>query len=215
MEIKFTKKDFWLAILAGEASAWLSLPILKNLKIFDILANQGINIIGFSVFWILFIPTGAILVLNSFYFLAKYKNRIGFFQLGKYGIIGVLNTFLSAGIYNFLIFITDISVGLTLDSFFVAAFVITIINSFLWNKFWSFEEKEIKNIKSEAVKFFGVSATVAAVNAVILHIIVNVIGAPMGIDPKIWANVALGLTIITAFLGNFFSYKYIVFSIKK
>lgn len=214
MEIKFSKKDFWLAILAGEASAWLSLPILKNLKIFDILAERGINAVSFSFFWIIFIPIGAISALNFFYFLAKYKNRIGFFQLGKYGIIGVLNTTLNAGVYNFFIFITNISFGLTLDLFFVIAFVVTVVNSFLWNKFWSFEDKEIKNIKSEAIKFFSVSAVVAAVNAVILHIIVNVIGAPIGVDPKIWANVALGLTIITAFLGNFFSYKYIVFSSK-
>lgn len=215
MEMKFTKKDFWLAILAGEASAWLSLPILKNLKIFDILAERGINATGFSFFWIIFVPIGAISALNFFYFLAKYKNRIGFFQLGKYGIIGVLNTTLNAGVYNFFIFITNIASGLMLDLFFVIAFIITVTNSFLWNKFWSFEDNEIKNIKTEAMKFFGVSAVVATINAVILHIIVNVIGAPVGMDIKIWANIALGFTIISAFLGNFFSYKYIVFSTKK
>lgn len=209
--IKLKIKDFWLAILAGEASAWLSLPILKNLKIFDILAERGIDAIYFSVFWIIFIPIGAISALYFFCLLAKYKNRIGFFQLGKYGIIGVLNTTLNAGIYNFFIFITNIAFGLTLDLFFVIAFVITVANSFFWNKFWSFEEREMENIKTEAVKFFSVSTAVAAINAIILHAIVNVIGAPAGIDPKIWANVALGITIITAFLGNFFSYKYIVF----
>ena len=215
METKFTKKDFWLAILAGEASAWLSLPILKNLKIFDILAERGINATSFSIFWIIFIPIGAISALNFFYFLAKYKNRVGFWELGKYGVIGVLNTFLNAGVYNFFIFITNISSGFTLDLFFVIAFFITVTNSFLWNKFWAFEEKKVENIKTEAIQFFGISAIVATINAIILHIIVNVIGAPIGIDPKIWANVALGLTIITAFLGNFFSYKYIVFSTKK
>lgn len=215
MEIKFTKKDFWLAILAGEASAWLSLPILKNLKIFDILAERGINAISFSVFWVIFVPIGAISALSLFYFLAKYKNRIVFLELGKYGVIGVLNTFLNAGIYNFFIFITNIAFGLTLDLFFVIAFVITVTNSFLWNKFWAFEEKKVENIKTEAVQFFGISAIVAVVNAIILHVIVNVIGAPINVDPKIWANIALSFTIITAFLGNFFSYKYIVFSTKK
>lgn len=215
MEIKFTKKDFWLAILAGEVSAWLSLPILKNLKVFDILTEREINTISFSVFWIILIPVGAISVLYFFYLLAKYKNRVGFYELGKYGIIGVLNTFLNAGIYNFFIFITDIASGLILDLFFVIAFIITVSNSFIWNKFWTFIEKGVENIKTEAIKFFSISAAVAAVNAGILHIIVNVIGAPMSIDPKIWANVALAFTIITAFLGNFFSYKYIVFSVKK
>ena len=215
MGIKFTKKDLFLAGLAGELAALLSFPILKNLKVFDILRDQGINLISFSIFWIIFVPAGAILALNLFYFLAKYKNRVGFFQLGKYGVIGVLNTFLNAGVYNFFIFITNISLGFTLDLFFIIAFVITVTNSFIWNKFWAFEDKEIENTKIEAIKFFVISAFVASINAVILHIIVNVVGAPAGMDPKIWANVALGFTIITAFLGNFFSYKYIVFSTKK
>ncbi|MEK7087095.1 MAG: GtrA family protein, partial [Patescibacteria group bacterium] len=204
-----------LAVLAGELAAWLSFPVLKNLKVFNMLAERGIGAIGFSVFWILFVPAGAIAGLGFFYFLAKYKDRVGFFELGKYGIIGVLNTMLNAGAYNLLIFITNIASGITLDIFFIAAFIVTVVNSFFWNKFWSFAEKNIENIKKEAIQFFGISAAVALINAVILHIIVNVIGAPSGVEPKIWANVALGFTIITAFLGNFFSYKYIVFSDKK
>ncbi|MEK7197970.1 MAG: GtrA family protein, partial [Patescibacteria group bacterium] len=215
MNIKITKKDFLLAVLAGELAAWLSFPVLKNLKVFNMLAERGIDAIGFSVFWILFVPAGAIAGLGFFYFLAKYKDRVGFFELGKYGIIGVLNTMLNAGAYNLLIFITNIASGITLDIFFIAAFIVTVVNSFFWNKFWSFAEKNIENIKKEAIQFFGISAAVALINAVILHIIVNIIGAPSGVEPKIWANVALGFTIITAFLGNFFSYKYIVFSDKK
>lgn len=215
MDTKITRKDLFMASLAGELSAWLSFPILKNLKVFDVLAEWGIDAIDFSVFWILFIPIGAILALNFFYFLAKYKNGTGFFELGKYGIIGVLNTFLDAGAYNLLIFITDIASGYMVNIFFIIAFAITVINSFFWNKFWAFEEKKIENIKIEAIQFFSISAVVALINGVILHVVVNVIGAPISVDSKIWANVALGLTIVTAFLGNFFSYKYIVFPNKK
>ena len=215
MDIKIRKKDLFLAGLAGELAALLSFPILKNLQIFYILAKAGINTVGFSVFWILLVPTGAMAALYFFYFLAKYKNHIGFFELGKYGIIGVLNTMLNAGIYNFLIFITDIASGFTIDIFFVVAFIATVTNSFFWNKFWTFTEKKIENIKREAVQFFIISAIVTMINAAILHIIINTIGAPSGVDQKIWANIALSFTIITAFLGNFFSYKYIVCSNKK
>ena len=35
MNIKITKKDFLLAVLAGELAAWLSFPVLKNLKVFN------------------------------------------------------------------------------------------------------------------------------------------------------------------------------------
>ena len=207
----FSKKDFWLAILAGEIVAWLSLPTLKNLKILDIIIARGINLTGFVIFWAIFIPVGAIAGLGAFYFLAKYKNRIGFFQLGKYGVIGVLNTFLSAGVYNLFIFITDISAGITVDLFFAVAFIITVINSFIWNKYWSFEERKTETIADEALRFFGISAAVAIVNIGILHMIINIIGAPANLDSKIWANIALAFTIITAFFGNFFGYKFIVF----
>lgn len=211
MEIKFTKKDFWLTILGGEATAWLSLPILKNLKIFNFLSQKNINLTGFLIFWILFVPTAAISTLSIFYFFAKYKNRIGFWELGKYGVIGVLNTFLNAGIYNFLIFATDVSAGFAIDLFFIAAFIITVVNSFFWNKYWSFEKGETELAAGEALKFFGVSIIVAVINTGILDLIVNKIGAPVGLDPKAWANIALALTIITAFFGNFFGYKFIVF----
>ncbi|HAJ44715.1 MAG: hypothetical protein UV53_C0027G0004 [Candidatus Azambacteria bacterium GW2011_GWE1_42_9] len=211
MEIKYAKKDIVLAVLAGEIITWLSLPTLKNLQILDILAARGIEFKWFMVFWIFFMPAGAVLGLGMFYFIAKIKNRIGFFQLGKYGVIGVLNTLLNAGIYNLLIFITDTSTGLTIDLFFITAFIITVVNSFFWNKYWSFEEKRTETLGKEAVNFFGVSAAVAIINMVILHLIVNTIGAPAHIDQKIWANIALAFTIITAFLGNFFGYKFIVF----
>ncbi len=212
MEIKYTKKDFLLAILAGEIITWLSLPTLKNLMVLDLLATKwGIGLKLFVVFWAFFVPAGAVLGLYLLYLIAKYKNKIGFLQLGKYGIIGVLNTFLNAGIYNFLIFITNIALGFTVDSFFVVAFIITVINSFFWNRYWTFERTGTEAVSKDAFQFFFVSTVVAVINFVILHIIVNVIGAPAGIDLKIWANIALAFTIITAFFGNFFGYKFIVF----
>ena len=136
--MKYTKKDLVLAILAGEIITWLSLPTLKNLNLLNLLSEWEIGLKLFVAIWAIFLPVGAVLGLGMFYFIAKIKNRIGFFQLGKYGVIGVLNTFLNAGIYNLLIFLTDTAIGFILDLFFVMAFIITVINSFFWNKYWSF-----------------------------------------------------------------------------
>ena len=211
MEIKYTRKDFWLAVLAGEIVAWLSLPTLKNLTILDLLAKWEIGLRIFMLFWAFFVPVGAIFGLYLFYFIANRKNKIGFLQIGKYGVIGVLNTFLNAGIYNVLIFTTDIVSGFIIDLFFIFAFIITVTNSFFWNRYWTFEQTSAESAGRDVFQFFFVSAIVAIVNMGILHIIVNVIGAPAGIDLKIWANIALAFTIITAFFGNFFGYKFLVF----
>lgn len=211
MEIKFSKKDFWLAILAGEIVVWLSLPTLENLTILDLLSKWGIGLKLFMLFWAFFVPIGAIFGLYLFYFVAKRKNKIGFLQMGKYGVVGVLNTFLNAGIYNILIFTTNITSGLIIDLFFVAAFIITVTNSLFWNRYWTFEQTEAETVGKDAFQFFFVSTVVAVINIGILHVIVNVIGAPMGMDSKIWANIALVFTIVTAFFGNFFGYKFLVF----
>jgi putative flippase GtrA len=107
--------------------------------------------------------------------------------------------------------LTDISAGFYIDLFAVTAFVIAVTNSFFWNKYWAFEERKSETFKEEAIKFFIISSAVAFINISIIHVTVNVIGAPAGTDPKIWANVALVFAIVVAFLGNFFGYKYIVF----
>ncbi len=211
MEINYSRKDFYLVILAGELVAWLSLPTLKNIQVLDILEKWGIELKVFVVFWVFFVPICAFLGLGFFYLLAKTKDRVGFFQLGKYGVIGVLNTLLSAGVYNLLIFITNIASGLVVDLFFIAAFAITVTNSFFWNRQWAFGGTGTETVGKDAFQFFSVSILVAIVNMGLLHIIINVIGAPAGIDLKIWANIALVFTIVTAFLGNFFGYKFLVF----
>jgi len=41
--------------------------------------------------------------------------------------------------------------------------------------------------------------------------LINTIGAPQGIDPKVWANIAFFVLIPISFLGNFFGYKIFVF----
>ncbi len=211
MEINYSRRDFYLTVLAGELVAWLSLPTLKNIQVLDILTKWGIELKVFVVFWVFFIPICAFLGLGFFYLLAKIKNRVGFFQLGKYGVIGVLNTLLNAGIYNLLIFMTNIASGLVVDLFFIVAFIITVTNSFFWNRQWTFSGTGTEPVGKDAFQFFLVSALVAVINIGILHMIINLIGAPAGIDLKIWANIALVFTIITAFLGNFFGYKFLVF----
>ncbi len=209
MELEFKKRDFWLAILSGELVAWLSWPVLKNLKILDILAGSGIGTFNFSAFWLFFVPTGAVFALYMFFLLARSKNRPGFFQLGKYGVVGVLNTFMDGGIFNLLVLITGTAAGWQAISFRVVSFAVAVTNSFFWNKFWTFQARG--EAQEQAVKFFSVSAVVALINLGIFAVLINVIGAPFGIDVKIWANISVALTIITAFFGNFFGYKFIVF----
>ena len=133
---------------------------------------------------------------------------IGF---GKYGAVGILNVFLSLGIFNFLVWTTGIAAGWRADVFIAAAFVITVTHSFFWNKFWVFESGNTEKAKKEYAKFFLVTGTTSGLNTVLFHIIVNIIGAPANISPTLWANVALVSLIPVSVLGNFAGYKFLVF----
>lgn len=201
MPIKFSKSDFWRAFIAGEGIALLSLPIFKNLKIFNL------NLI---FIWIIFLPFAAALGLYFVYRLTINRWSV-VFQVGKYGIIGLLNTFLAAAIFNFLILVTGITQGLWMDAFIVIAFCGGVTNSFFWNKFWTFNANNNGKAKKEYVKFFVITGIVSLLNAFLMHILINVIGAPHGLDSKIWANIAFALLIPISFLGNFFGYKIFVF----
>ena len=210
----FTKTDFWRAVIAGEAIAVLTIPILKNIKVFEILIRQNHGLLYLFLFlWIVFFPLLTVLGLYIVHYLTITRWP-ALFEVGKYGIIGLLNVFLSGGIFNFFIWITDIAKGWQIDIFILIAFSLTITNSFFWNKFWTFSRNNGGEAKKEYVKFFGVSGVVALLNAFLLHILINTVGAPSGFDLKIWANIAYFSLIPISFLGNFFGYKLFVFKRK-
>jgi putative flippase GtrA len=137
-----------------------------------------------------------------------------FFELGKYGVVGFLNTFLNLGIFNFLVLFSGQAKGLIVDFFVVIAFVLTVTNSFFWNKFWIFEHKS-NQARSEYARFFLVSAVIAFGNTLLIHWWINILGAPTGWDLKVWANLIFLITIPISFLGNYFGYRFLVFKKNK
>jgi len=197
----FSRADFWKAVIAGELIALLALPVLKNLGFFKS---------WFISIWLSALPLATVFGLYVFYFVAIRKWPL-LYQIGKYGIVGWLNLFVTAGVLNFLILISDIAKGLIFDVFVIISFCAGITNAFFWNKYWTFGMNDSGDGKKEYVKFFVVSGVVAIVNAGLMHLWVNVIGAPETIDPKIWVNIAFGALIPVSFFGNFFGYRLFVF----
>jgi putative flippase GtrA len=212
--MKFSKADIWKAIVAGEAIALLALPIFKNLKVFDLIEKWNGNLtVTFIALWLIFFPLATIFGLYVFYRISVLKWPT-LFQLGKYGIVGWLNTFFTAGILNFLIWVSGISRGYWLDIFLVATFVLGMTNNFFWNRFWTFELERTYDIKREYKRFFAVCAVSALLNIGLMHLIVNIIGPPSGFDPKIWVNVAIAIVTPVFFLAGFFGFRIFVFNSK-
>lgn len=161
---------------------------------------------------VVFVPLLALLSalgIGAGYFLSKI--RPFFFQLAKFGLIGVANTVVDLGIYNLFIYLSDVSSGYLIVVFKSFSVLAAIVNSYVWNKFWSFEKKEVHNVGEEFTQFLMVSLVGLLLNVGITAFVVNVIGAPAGVAEKTWANVG-GLTAsILVLTWNFIGYKFFVF----
>ena len=143
------------------------------------------------------------------YMLSKIKPF--FFQLSKFGLVGVANTVVDLGIYNLFIFITDISTGYLISVFKCFSVLAAIINSYMWNKFWSFDKKETGNLSEEFTQFLLISLIGLLLNVGITSFVVNVVGAPSGVADKTWANVGGLAASILVLTWNFVGYKFFVF----
>ena len=146
-------------------------------------------------------------------FIAQFLGRKfkALFQLAKFVLVGASNTFIDLGILILLLTIFNISAGLLYSIFNALSFTCSVINSYFWNKFWTFEKKETGVKVKEFGKFFLIAGTGFLVNVGIASLVVNVVGPQFEISAEIWAMVGAFVAIICVFMWNFLGYKFLVF----
>lgn len=197
---QLNKKDFFLVCIIGFLVGWLILLPAKNLG-FDITPLLIASfVLGFSIF----APIALFILKIIGRFIPIFE------QFGKFAAVGTLNTLLDLGVLNFLILLTDISSGAGYSGFKAFSFIVATTNSYLWNKFWTFQSPSPVTGK-EYTKFLLLTLIATAVNVTTATLIVNVIGAPEGVNPKLWANVGALIGVFVSFILNFLNYKFVVF----
>jgi putative flippase GtrA len=194
------KKDIFFALIIGIVSALLIWPLWLNLGIF-------LNYWSFRFVLLIICPLGAISILLIAQWLKKINNI--FWQFAKYGLVGILNTLLDFGILNLLSYLTKIYQGGWLIFFNFFAFFIANINSYFWNKYWTFG-KEDKGKTQEFTKFFVVSLIGYGLNSLALWAVTT--SSPMfDLSVAQWENIGKLLGTILSLIWNFIGYKIFVF----
>lgn len=198
-----TKKDYFLISIVGILFGLLLLPVLKNIKFFP----TGITF-----------AKSALLVL-SFFVLANVALWVAslvarrfavVLEIAKFAAIGGLNTLLDLGVLNVLIIFTGVAAGYQYSLFKGISFVAANINSYFWNKYWTFDSQGGASVK-EFAEFLVVSFIGFGINIGIASAVVNLIGAPAGMSPEVWANVGAVSATLVSLVWNFFGYKLVVF----
>lgn len=152
------------------------------------------------------------------------SNKISIvWSIAKFGVIGVLNTLIDWGVLGFLIlyFAVDpkeefISLGVLSLTFYVlyksASFVIANINSYFWNKYWTFSGNINKKTSQEFIQFFVVSVIGFFINVGIAVYIFSNIQPVFGLNFDQWGIVGAAFGSITGLIWNFIGYKFFVFN---
>jgi putative flippase GtrA len=139
------------------------------------------------------------------------KKFLVIYQIAKFGLVGALNTFIDFGVLNGLIFLTSIATGIQYSLFKAVSFLFAAVNSYFWNKHWTFEKKGEVFASGEFIKFMAVTFIGFILNVGTATLIVSLIGAQYGIGDKVWANIGAFIAVFVGFVWNFIGSKYIVF----
>ncbi len=193
------KSDIIISIIIGFLIGVLFLVIFKNV---------GTEI---PYKWLLPIVFPFLTLLGIF--LAAFIGRklLMVWQAAKFLLVGALNTFIDLGVLNLLILISGIASGSLYSGFKGISFTIAVVNSYFWNKFWTFKRSKTTAPGKEFLQFFIVSAIGFSINVGAASLVVNGIGPQFGLTAEIWANIGAIAAAFCAMVWNFVGYKFIVF----
>lgn len=197
------KKDYLLVGIVGMLFGLLLLPILNNINLpfFQItFLNAVILVVVFTVFAIIALAIASLISRKIPVIL----------QVAKFAAVGGLNTLLDLGALNLLIVVFSATSGIWYSVFKGVTFIIANINSYFWNKYWTFGSKEGASVK-EFGQFLLVSIVGFVINIGTASVIVNIIGPLGGMSPERWANIGALSATILSLVWNFVGYKFIVF----
>ncbi len=212
--INTTKKDYYLGTVAGFFIGLLVLPILRA-------ANYELyNQLAFVIIPVFVIGTPLGLVIASW-----ISQKISIvWQISKFGIIGVLNTFVDLGILAFLSYIFkqyflldskdilfNVVGGITFYSFYKSiSFILANINSYVLNKYWTFKDIKKKS-RAEYLQFFTISVIAYLINVIIASYVFKDIQPIGGLKVEQWELIGGAIGSLAGLTWNFIGYKFIVF----
>lgn len=211
-----SRKDFLYGISAGFFIGLLFLPILRTASphLYGLLFPFVVP------FFLVATPSG----LLAADIIGRKVPII--WQMAKFGVIGVLNSFFDLGILSGLtilfhmLFLADATTTVSIGSMMAvsayslyktASFVAANVNSYFWNRHWTFDTGPKKKNRSEFLQFFAVSIVGLILNVSASSAVFRIGTGASGLTGDQWGLVAGLAGIFAGLAWNFVGYKFIVF----
>jgi putative flippase GtrA len=132
-------------------------------------------------------------------------------QFTKFVVIGVINTGVDFLVLNLEMMLTGISKGPYMLVQNAISFSIATINSYFFNKYWTFQDSSKKDAGKKFSQFLAVSVVGVAINSLVVFAITTYIPPMFGISSVLWANLAKLAATGISLIWNFAGYKFWVF----
>lgn len=192
--------------LLGLAIALLALPIFVNIGVYDWVGQHTVLA---TLLWCFAAPLGG--AAGLWLVMQLPLPHTVKHEFVRYGAIGVFNTLFNLALFNTLLYAAGVAVGPLVPLYAALSSAIVIVAAFYLNKYFVFDA-HTTSPRMEFVRFSLLTGIVVLIDVGIVALLVNVAGAPQGITPTLWANIAVISTVPVSVLGNFFGYKFVVFS---
>jgi len=211
--IKITQRDYKFAVAAGLLIGILLLPVLKTASP-SIYSKFAIIIVPF---FLLATPIG----LRIAFYIGQKIAII--YQIAKFGVIGVGNVLVDLGVLSLITILfssyfkiesKDAMIGaVTFYSLFKSvSFIVANINSYFWNKYWTFDQGKKKQTKSEFVQFFAVSVIGFLINVFVASVVFKIIvGSIVTMTGGQLGLIGAAAGSVAGLAWNFIGYKLWVF----
>ena len=195
-----TKNDYLIGALVGFLSGIAAIPTAFNVGV-----HSAAKLLALP--WI-----GAVAFVIGIWIAALLSRSMPFFvQFSKFIAVGFLNTAIDFGVLNLLSRVSGVSAGLILGGVNIPGFVVAVSNSYFWNKFWVFENKNGGKLFDDLPKFLAVTLIGIFINSGIIILVTTYIPSMFGLNKALWLNLAkAGATVLTL-IWNFSGYKLFVF----
>jgi len=220
------KTDILASAIIGLISAVIGIFILDFIEL-------KLPFVGEYPFLLLIIlPVGAVAMIFIAQILSKKIAVL--FQVAKCFLAGILNTLLDLGMFNLLFFLIfpflfpsifeNQSHAIFQSSFLIVtvgvaffalsktiSFSAGAINSYFWNKYWTFKKRETESKAKEFGTLYLVTLIGLVINVGVAILVAEYVGPQFGLSVKIWSNVSIVMAAFVSFVWNFLGYKFIVF----
>lgn len=139
--------------------------------------------------------------------LARLAQRPGVRQLVKFGIVGISSTAVNFAVLNLMLIVFHQN----RYSAVTVAFLISVVNGYIWNKLWTFKAAQAKPVHTQFVQFLLVNTVGLGLDLLIIKLISVPLEHDFNLNMVKATNLAQLVATGVAVFWNFFANRFWTF----